>query len=198
MTLKEIRTRIRSILQEPFPARWQDTDINAYINAGLRDIAILAERIRTKTIDVAIGVETVTFPTDMLTLKTIYWGDGSQRYELDKALNTYPSDDTTQDDPTTAYIYDQAIHLRPKPQAAGKVTIVYHMKPVDMTLDADTPELQGAEDALISYGVYRAYFEDGDPRSQLWEQDYSKEQLKWLAVERENNNSPAFQVKARW
>lgn len=197
MTLSQLRTKVRSILQEPVAARWSNADIDSYLNDGLQDMAKTAERLRTKEVAVAIGTATITFPDDLLVLHSVYWGDSSSKTELLLAQDTLPADDLTKDTPVYFYLLDGSIKLRPIPNVAKTIYFVYYWKPRLMVADTDIPELEKTENALISYAVYRAYFEDGDPRATLWEQDYAKQQLKWLAIEGQNNPS-IMQVKEVW
>lgn len=197
MNLGQLRAKVRSILQEPVPARWSNTDIDGYLNDGLQDMAKIAERLRTKEVAVTAGTATITFPDDLLILHSVYWGDSSSKTELLLAKDNLPADDLTQDTPVYFYLLDGSIRLRPIPNEDKNIYFVYYWKPKIMLDDTDMPELEGTENALISYAVYRAYFEDGDPRAALWEQDYAKQQLKWLAIENQNNPD-IMQVKEVW
>ncbi|GAB7387353.1 hypothetical protein BSNK01_11890 [Bacillaceae bacterium] len=197
-TLKEMRERVRSILQEPVPARWSDEDINGYLNEGLLDLAFMAQRPKSTEIPLAAGQSTVTFPSDFLSIREIYWGDTKGKKPLYLAVEDLPLDDETKGTPKKFYLLNGTIEIRPIPDEAKNVYIVYVATPKELVNDNDVPEFPRCERVLISYAVYRAYYEDGDPRSQLWRQDFDQQLVNWLTVDRQTQPTNTFQVKDVW
>ncbi len=198
MTLSELITAVRNILREPVAARWTDNDIKRYLNSGLSDLAKLSEKTKTSSISVTYSTSSIVIPSDVLAIKTLYWYDAnSGKIELEPSVESMPDDDISTGTPEKYYLLDDNIILRPIPVIDGTLYLAYTKKPAQLLNNTDTPELKDSDDALISYAVWRAYFEDGDPRATLWENDYAKQALKWQAVEMENYEQP-FRVKEWW
>lgn len=198
MTLLELIEKTRSVLREPVAARWTDDDIKRYLNSGLTDLAKLSEKISKTTVDVTANTQSVQIPADVLVLKSIYWfDDTSGKNELYVSYDSLPEDDETTGVPSEYFTIDGEIVLYPIPETDGRLLLTYTKKPSLLVNDTDTPEYDNCEDALISYAVWRAYLEDGDPRAVLWENDYAKQALKWQTVESENYSQP-FRVREWW
>lgn len=197
MTLGELITQVRSILREPVPARWSDDDIKRYINNAIQDLAKLSEREHIITIPVTAGTLNVTVPTEVLKLREVYWEDINGRIELDHALDGYPLNDTETGIPTYYYYIGDKLEIRPVPALDGIIILKYTKRPAELVNDTDTPEILYADEAIKCFAVWKALLEDGNPLASVWENEYAKESLKWLAVESENYDRP-FRVKERF
>lgn len=192
-----LRTKVREILQEPIPARWSDNTINEYLNEGQKRVAEFAEIIRMNESSLGIGITTVSTPADCLVLRKIFWGDATEKRELNLAGEVIPLDDNSEGEPNRYYRINEQIEIRPIPNVAKNLYMVYYWKPTEMINDVDTPEIKDAEQAIYSYAVYQAYFEDSDPRAALWEEKYQKSLLEWSRIHNMNYSAP-FQTKTVW
>lgn len=194
MNLAELISNVRSILREPVPARWSNNDIKRYINNAIQDLAKLSSKEKTVTLSVLSGTSNIDVPTDVLNLVRLYWEDENIKKELYSAIDGYPLDNTELGTPIYYYIINDKIEIRPIPLLNGNLIIQYIPKPALLVNDTDEPSIKNADEAIISYAVWRALLEDGNPMAQLWEADYVKNAMKWQSVEAENYVLP-FKVK---
>ncbi len=197
----ELRTAIRSVLREPVAARWLDTDINDYINNALEEVSRALLRTKKSTALVAKNAETVTLPTDCLILNELFWVDINNvitpiyRQFEDAIPTTAAVNDIGT--PTKYWLIDNLIYLRSVPDTAGTVQFVYYYKLPELNSDTDVPALSGLNRFIKACGVYEAYFDDGDPRYELWEQRKNKELISWLGVE-SSTYATGFKQQENW
>lgn len=183
----QLRTAIRSVLKEPTAARWSDTDINDYINNALEEVSRALMRMKTVTSSVLKDAETVSLPSDCLVLHELYWIDSNDdKTEIERQFeDQVPMTDTADDTgtPTKFWLINDTVYLRPVPDANGTVEFLYYWEMPDLDSDDDTPALSGLNNVIKAHAVYEAYFDDGDPRYEIWEDRRNKELLSWLSIE---------------
>lgn len=194
MNLAELIMNVRSILREPIPARWSDSDIIRYINNAIKDLAKLSFKENTITLSVLSGTPNINMPADVLNLVRVYWEDENVKRELYSAINGYPLDNTELGTPSCYYVINDKIEIRPIPLLNGSLVIQYIPKPALLVNNTDEPSIKNADEAIISYAVWRALLEDSNPMAQLWEADYVKNAIKWQSLEAENYVLP-FKIK---
>ncbi len=146
----------------------------------------------------------LSFPNDFLMLSELFWTDGTYKYEIKPGSSKIPVDDDTDTDAENAsngpqyyYLINGAIETRPIQSTDTDIIIVYYEDPPEMVNDADKPYFNHSQDALIAGAVWMAYRDDNDPRQQPWLESYSREQMRWLAIETQNYQD-AFQQEANW
>ena len=197
-TLVQLRELIRSILREPVPARWQNSDLDRYINMGVLEVARAMERRKSATVAVASGTAYVDLPTDCLTLDELFWlktGETAKR-ELYPATDTMPPD-AEPGTPAYYYFLEGRIYLYPVPDANGTLYITYFWRPAALVNDGDTLAVEDTDQLLVDYAVWRAYLEDGNPMAQVWEAEFAKELARWSAIEQQRQ-SMSFRPRAEW
>lgn len=202
MNRLELRTAIRGVLREPTAARWSDADINSYINNALEEVSRALLRRKTATASVAIDTDTVTIPTDCLIISHMFWVDADDNVsEIEREFDDQiPIDDYEDDDdddtgvPDKYWLIDDAVTLRPIPAAAGTVKFVYYYSLPELDEDTDSPALDGLDRFIKAHGIYEAYFDDGDPRYEIWKQRKVEELLSFLSVE-SSKYGTGFKVK---
>lgn len=197
-TLAQLREIIRSILREPAPARWQNSDLDRYINGCVLEIARTMERRKSAAIDVAANTPYVQPPTDCLVPDELFWlktGETEKR-ELYPATSTMPPD-VASGTPTYYYLLEDRIYLYPVPDSSGVLYLTYFWRPASLVNDNDTLAVEDTDQLIINYAVWRAYLEDGDPMAQLWEAEFAKELARWATIE-QARHSMAFRPKAEW
>ncbi len=197
MRLIELRNRVRDILNEPVPARWSDTLLNAFLNEGLNDIAKLTPALTETTISVKQGDTYIALPLDLLALDSLFYGP--DRHEIKRALEPLPPDNTTLGTPEWYYPRADGNYLIwPLPDINTTVVVVYNKKPTQLSADTDEPSIAGADTALIAYAVWKACLVDGNfQAAALWEVEYGKEATKFLSIQ-DRNHSGAFHVRMMW
>lgn len=200
-TFVQLIARVRDILEEPIAARWSNDMIKDYLNKSQEDLAILAERLKTKKVTLAAGAETIPFPNDFLMLSELFWIDGTKKHEIKPGSSKIPIDDDTDTDtasgPQYFYLINGAIEIRKSQSTNTEIIIVYYEDPPEMTVDGALPYFNHSQDALIAGAVYKAYHDDNDPRQKPWIESYGREQMRWLAIETQNYQS-AFQQENNW
>ncbi len=143
----------------------------------------------------------LSFPNDFLMLNELFWTDGTYKYEIKPGSSKIPVDDDTDTDtisgPQYYYLVNGAIEIRPIQSTDTEIIIVYYEDPPEMVNNEDKPYFSHSQDALIAGAVWMAYRDDNDPRQQPWLENYSREQMRWLAVETQNYQD-AFQQESNW
>jgi hypothetical protein len=202
-TRLELRTAIREVLREPTAARWSDTTINDYINNALVELSRALMRTKTGDVSVAAEAETVTPPADLLILNTLYWVDADnnqtkiyRQYDV-PVTNLDEDNDEGTGTPDKFWFIDNLVYLRPLPTSAGTAKFEYYYILPELDTDDDVPILSGLNNYIKAYGVYEAYFDDGDPRYELWKQKKNEELASWMNAE-VCNYSTGFKVEERW
>lgn len=186
VTLLQVRTQVRDYLDEASAQFWTDSNINDYINEACADIARRAEWKRNKaTVAVTANVQTYMMPTDLYRAHRVefqqtgasdiytvefrgymemdqIWGINQQwpaNYPLYYTLWGYP--------PSMSAI------LYPVPANAGSLFVYYYQTITTAVSDSDDVDiLEGWEDLIYDYAVYRALRKDADPRFKDFQQTY--------------------------
>jgi hypothetical protein len=200
----DLRTAIREVLREPTAARWSDTTIDDYINNALVELARALMRTKTDTASVAASAETTTLPTDCLILNSLYWEDADNNItEIFRQYTRFPLSDLDEDNdeetgvPDKFWLINDVPYFRPIPEAAGTVTFEYFYKLPELDDDADVPVMSGLNNFIKAHAVYEAYFDDGDPRYEIWKQRRGEELASWMSTE-VSSYSTGFKVQERW
>ena len=198
----QLRTAIRDVLSEPVAARWSDPTINEYINSALEALSRALLRTKTATTSVATNTETVSLPADCLVLNGLYWvnANGDVKPIVRQVTDRIPveeGDDTETGIPGKYWFIDDVIYLRPLPEEAGTVKFEYYYRLPDLENDKDVPALPGLSSYIKAHAVFEAYFDDGDPRYELWKQRRGEELSSWMALE-VSNYSTGFRVSGNF
>jgi hypothetical protein len=185
VTLAEAVTQVRDLLDEPTAQFWSTTQLETWINQGVRDVARKAEILwNTHAFTVTVGVQNYPFPSDFLNCHRAEFklNNGDQVYGLTyRGYNAmddvwgilqsipaaYPSYFTIWGNKVTG----RYIRLYPSPAATGTITIYYYRDSVTATSTETIDTLPGWEDVVYHYAVWKAKRKDrGDPS---WQEDYS-------------------------
>jgi hypothetical protein len=193
MNRGDLRTAIRSVLMEPAAARWGDADINGYINNAIAEVSRALLRKKTAEVSVLAGTETVTLPSDCAVPTDLFWNDDKIARVLDEEIPT-GSDTGT---PDRYWLIDDVVYFRPIPDEDGSAKFVYYYNLPSLSTDTDSPALDGLDNFIKAHGVYEAYFDDSDPRYELWNQRRAQELAAFLSLEA-SKYSIGFKVKERF
>lgn len=204
ITLTDITTNIRSLLDEPNPQFWQNSEITNWVNEACAEIARKVEWKRTTaTISVVDGTQQYTAPADMYRIYRITFSptDSDNTYtlewrgmmEMDQiwGINqewpaTYPLYYTTWAVPP-----DLNLILYPVPSQDGDMIVYYYQQITPVSAGGDDVDvLEGYEDIVEDYVVYRALRKDADPRWKEFKQTYEDK------LEALYENSRTFQDQA--
>ena len=178
VTLTTMLANVRSMLDEPNPAFWSNTELTNWINEACQEVARKCEWKRAQTtIAVTAEEQSVNGPTDMVRIYrlTFEQTDGDNTYtlewrgmmEMDQiwGINqewpaNYPLYYTTWKVPPTL-----SIIMYPVPSVSGTLTCYYYQNATPVVTGSDDVDmLEGYEDMVIDYTMYRALRKDADPR----------------------------------
>lgn len=191
MNRKEIRVAVRDVLREPVPARWSDATLNTYINNAISEAEKTLMRSKVSTIGVEAGQEIIQLPSDCNVLNTLYWKND----EIKRQFAGLPMGDE-KDVPSKYWLINDEIILRPIPNEPGTITIEHGYELPKLYTDDDSP-VDGLDSFVKAHAVYEAYFDDGDPRFELWRQRKTEELVLWMNREM-SNYSIGFRVDERF
>lgn len=188
MLLSEVLTLVRSSLDETTAGFWSNTELIAWVNAGVRDIARRTE-IFIKNANVAVSANTQDYvtPFDMLRINRIEFepngSDTIYHLEYRDANNMEDvwqnAQKTAKGTPTYFTIWGSFpynwIKLWPTPSAAGVLHVYYYASPAAVTTLSDAVSIPaGWEDALIDYCEYKALRKARDTRWSEAKQEYEE------------------------
>jgi hypothetical protein len=195
MNRQELRLIVREVLREPVPARWSDALLNTYINNAIGEVEKALMRTKTDTADVEAGQETVSLPEDCYALNSLHWvGSG----EIKRQYSGVPDmEEGVTEIPDRYWLIDNKVYLRPTPKEPGTVKFEYYYKLPRFITDDDVLPLDGLDNFVKAHTVFEAYFDDGDPRFEIWKQRKNEELATWMTAEI-SSYSTGFKVEERW
>lgn len=179
---------VRSILDEPNPQFWSNTELTNWINECCANVARKIEWKRAEMdIDITANQQNYTGPTDLIRIYRItfqptedptnntYTVEFRGMMEMDQiwGINqewpaNYPLYYTTWKVPPTLNI-----QLYPVPSVDGVIQVYYYQQITPVAEGSDDVDiLEGYEDIVIDYTLYRALRKDADPRWQEFKSTY--------------------------
>lgn len=181
-TLAQLRTNVRSALDESSPRFWSDAELTVWINMGLADIGRKAQVIQqySATITGVANQQKYDLPTDLVTLHRVEFIDagGTQVYPLQlltiEQMDQYwgLQQDTASSYPFAAYVWGYTggaatLKLGIYPVLSsngGTIRLYYYRLPATLVNSSDIAELPaGWESLIIDYCEYRAKRKAKDP-----------------------------------
>lgn len=195
MNRQELRLIVREVLREPVPARWSDALLNTYINNAIGEVEKALMRTKIDTADVEAGQETVSLPEDCYALNSLHWvGSG----EIKRQYSGVPDmEEGVTEIPDRYWLIDNKIYLRPIPKKPGLIKFEYYYKLPRLITDDDVLPLDGLSNFVKAHAVFEAYFDDADPRFEIWKQRKNEELATWMTAEI-SSYSMGFKVEERW
>lgn len=156
MTLSELRTHFRYLVDQPYTAILGNTYANAIINDAAREIyqEILRRHPqylhKSSSISTTASTPYTALPTDCVMVNKI----------INSSNETLPRFDLTQMDTTESSAQPVGFDITgpnvfwwPTPNAVYAHTIYYHYIPADMSADANSPTLPYGYHDAVSYGA---------------------------------------------
>ena len=182
-------TNVRSLLDEPNPQFWQNSELTNWINEACADIARRVEWKRTTAnITVTEGTQDYTAPEDVYRIYRLEYvpvGSDSQTTYTCEFRGYMEMDQIwgiNQQWPASYPLYytlwkvppSMTIILYPVPAQGGQLNVYYYQQ-ITPASNPDTDyidALEGWEDVVYDYAVYRALRKDADPRWQEFKATY--------------------------
>jgi len=184
-TLGSIRRDLRVALGERRAARWQDVDLDRYINLGCSDVAKLEVLQATATIAIAANAGEATMPADCIRVHRADFKPTGDDRSISLEYRDFNNPQAVQwmtnstGMPSLYALWGTpgAVKLKLYPAAgfAGSLYVHYYKLPAEA--DEDTDELDipaGWEQCVISHAEYLALRADRDPRWQEAHQLYTE------------------------
>ena len=179
-------SQVRSLLDEPNPQFWSNNELTNWINEACVDISRRVEWKRTKaTIDVDNGTQTYTAPVDTYRIYRIEFVPDSSVNNYTVEFRGYMEMDQiwgiNQQWPASYPLYytlwqvppAMQIILYPVPSQDGTLNVFYYQQITPVVAGSDNLDcLEGWEDTVYDYTLYRALRKDADPRWQEYKQTF--------------------------
>jgi hypothetical protein len=203
--LKKLVARVMRALPNLAPGVVGEQDIIDILNQAQEHLSRLSVKTVSSEHEIEAEYNIVPFPTDLLTLDSVYWTSSAVERELYPARNNMPLgneanledevDETTE--PTRYYTKGSRIEIYPRPYVDGTVTMTYVARPTEMSDDDDTPDLEGSDNYLIAFALHRLHLEASSPLFQIWESEKNKEEYTFMQTTDQNYRT-GFTVQAQW
>ena len=201
MNLRKMVARVMRALPNLPPNSIGANDVVDLLNEGLNNIAAMSTKTATLTYELDADTDSVPFPEDMLKLVNVYWSDDKVELEasLEKMPKTFLDDDDEEYTGTPIYYYveDGRIVVRPIPNEDENLYVVYTRQPTVMVEDTDVPDIEGTEEYIIAYALYRLHLEANSPSFQLWDMERTRALAMFMDTYEANYQTP-FRVIAQW
>lgn len=212
-TLSELRTELRNRLDESSARFWEDTELNTYINRGLKDVGRRTETLLTYVTDIMVtaGFPKYPLPNDVLRIHRVefvpvnttdtYPVEARSHQEMDQYWGVRQS--ITQSYPNFYVLWgitgiDASLQLYPVPSQAGQLNIYYYRVPAELTSDSQEAEIPaGWDDLVVLYAEYEAMRKDRDPRWQDAKQLYETGLSTMIDLTRELHDQAQYMYVGR-
>jgi hypothetical protein len=185
-TLTDMLTNVRSLLDEPNPQFWSDAELTSWINEACSNVARKIEWKRAEQdISVTGGTQQYTAPTDMIRIYRITFTDESNTntytvewrgmMEMDQIWGINQEWPANYPLYYTTWLVPPALNLilYPVPSEDGTLQVYYYEMAVPAVSGSDDVDiLEGYDDIVIDYTLYRALRKDADPRWAEFKQTY--------------------------
>ena len=155
MTLAEIRSYLRVIIDQPHTAIWSNANLNTLINGAYREVVgeILQRNpdyfVKTGTVTTVANTYHVSLPSDCMLLNKLVDSDGEAL--LEKNMRHMNLGENA-GEPTHIYVTGSQVRFWPKPSSAIAYTAYYHYMPSDLT-EATSPELPPGLHDILAWGA---------------------------------------------
>lgn len=186
ITLTNMLTNVRSLLDEPNPQFWSNTELTQWINEACAECQRKVEWKRAiANVDVDTGTQTYVMPTDLYRAYRV-------EFTPDASIDTYTVEfrgymemdqiwGINQEWPASYPLYytmwkqppTLSIVLYPVPSQDGTLNVFYYQQITPVVSGSDLVDvLLGYEDVVEDYTCYRALRKDADPRWKEFKDTY--------------------------
>lgn len=178
-TLVQLRTDVRSHLDEITARFWSDTELNRWINEACVDMARRTETLQNFNTNMKTypGQAKYPMPKHIIRIHRLEFVPFNSTNVYTVTASTYQELDqywgiTQQSQMSYPYYYclwgtpgiNLTIQLYPVPSQAGTLNVFYYRLPITMVNDTDTAEIpSGWDDMVVLYCEYVAKRKDKDP-----------------------------------
>src|SRR3974390_777008 len=198
LTLTNALVEVRSLLDEPNPQFWSNSELTTWINQGCENFAQRSRTLRIQeTLPSVSGTQNYIAPGNMYAIYRIEYVPTSSGQvfiyplefagysEMDQAWGVYQTFPAAwpQQFPLWGNPPNLTIRLFPVPNQGGYLKVFGYREPTPVAVGSDLVDvLQGYEEAIIEYAVYKAKRKDNDP---TWQE--AKAQYEAILVDAGDN-----------
>jgi len=166
--VQDVITRVQRQFGDEASVQIDEADIIRYVNDACREIAFQNDLTQaTGTMNSVIGTNSYNFPSDLMTVRTIYYDnkklDFYPKTDYDNYVNEVDPNEVVQSTPTLFTRWANSFILYPKPDAVKVIKLLYLQVPTQVTADTDTlplPDLYFSR--IVEYCLQQAYQTDED------------------------------------
>jgi hypothetical protein len=205
VALATVRTELRQQLDELSARFWADTELNALLNEGARDVARRTEtgETFTQTIPAISGTMKYALPTNFLRahrvefqpistgMPQVYPLQLATYYEMDQYWGSTQFQQRSY--PGWAVFFgnppNTIMQIYPVPSQNGNFNLFYYALPSQLVADTDQLQVtEGWYDVVKDYACWKALMKDRDPRWQDYKQLYEEDLVNMIDVTRKHHD----------
>lgn len=187
-TLANLRTAIRTRVQDPEGIRWSDSQVLEVVNQSLREMSnVLRNYVKQATVGIEAGTREVDL-ADMLEVVRITRGDDFPLYGPVNYNGLKFHKDVTGSEPTLWYKLGNTIGLYPEASSNYDLTLVYIAYAPALSADGDTPDSSlgpWADQFIIARSAQELYMADPDFEAAA---EFGNQAMKYLIEAQSNRN----------
>jgi hypothetical protein len=166
--VQDVITRVQRQFGDEASVQVTSDDVIRWINDAQKEIAVQNDLMQaTATAPSVAGVNSYTFPSDMLGLNKLFYNNLKLRYlsrqEYDAYVNTQDPNEVANGDPLLYTRWGNQYLVYPKPQSVGTFKLLYTQRPPEVANGADSLSLSlEYHPRIVEFCLRQAYEMDED------------------------------------
>jgi hypothetical protein len=137
MIVNDVVKRVQRQFGDESAVQLEDTDVIRWINDAQKDIAVQNDLMQaTGTLPTIVGTTTYAFPSDMISMRSMYYNNLRLKYmsqaEYDEYISVNDPDEISSDDPMFYTKWGNNFRVYPKPAAVGTLKLLYTQRPPEV------------------------------------------------------------------
>ena len=168
MIVSDVVKRVQRQFGDEASVQIDEADIIRYINDAAREITLQNDLTQaTATMNTVIGTTIYAFPTDLISVRTLYFDNKRLTYykrtEYDEYINSTDPDEVQTGDPWLFTRWGTNFQVYPKPDTVQQIKMLYLQRPAVVTVVGDTlPVPDEYFSRVVEYCLQQAYQTDED------------------------------------
>lgn len=168
MIVSDVITRVQRQFGDEASVQIDESDIIRYINDACREIVLQNDMLQaTGTMDSVAGTNSYNFPSDMISVRSIYYDNKKlkafKRTEYDEYINETDPDEDQTGIPWLFTRWGSQFLLYPRPDSVQQIKLLYQQRPATVTAEGDTvPVPDEYFSRVVEYCLQQAYQTDED------------------------------------
>ena len=168
MLVSDVVVRVQRQFGDEASVQINEEDIIRYINDACREIAVQNDLTpATGTMNSVVGTSIYAFPSDLISVRTIYYDNHKLRFfkrtEYDEYVNETDPDEDQSGTPFLFTRWGSNFQLYPKPDSVQEIKLQYLQRPTQVTAAVDLLPLPDEYfSRIVEYCLQQAYQTDED------------------------------------